>query len=63
MSELNTTKFTILARMRAGLQELNGRPHSPINLENCKLIRMNIKDIYFFGRFCTREELSRYVWR
>ena len=63
MSELNTTKFTILARREAKLRGLNGRPHSPLDPKNRKLIRMGIKDIYFFGRFCTREELSRYVWR
>ena len=56
------SRITPLVRMMASQRELNGRPHLPLNPQNRKLIRPNIKDIYFFGRFCTREELSRYVW-
>lgn len=31
MCELNTNKFTILARREAKLSGLNGRPHNPLD--------------------------------
>ena len=52
-----------LARMKSMLRELNGRPHLPPNTKNRKLIRANIREIYFFGRKSTKEEILRLKWR
>ena len=52
-----------LARMKTMLRELNGRPHLPLNIKNRKLLRSNIREIYFFGRKCTKEEINRLKWR
>lgn len=52
-----------LARMIAMLRKLNGRPHSPLDPKNRKLIRADIRQMYFFGRNPDREEIARLKWR
>lgn len=64
MSEKNEySGLNPLIRMKAWLRELNGRPHLPLNNKNYKLLRSNIREIYFFGRKCTKEEINRLKWK
>jgi len=39
----NSKEFSPFASMIAHLKELNGLPHSPLNLQNRKLVRSNIR--------------------
>lgn len=64
MSEKNKQSgIDPLVRMIAMLRKLDGRPHLSINLENRKLIRADIRQMYFFGRNPDREEIARLKWR
>lgn len=63
MSEINSTKSPLLARAVAYLRELNGRPHLPLNTKNRKLLRSDIREIYFFRRKCSKEDILRLKWK
>lgn len=63
---MKTTETSILERRNMMLKHeatlvLADRRKRQVALR--KLIRFNIKDIYFFGRECSRDDMSRYVWR
>jgi len=44
------------------LRELQGRPHLPIDLRNCKWVYEDIGQIYFFGLRVNRDEILRWKW-
>ena len=39
------------------------RPNPPINRKNNRPLRADIKEIYFFGRKCTKSDIQRFKWR
>lgn len=65
MTENSNEQFQLnpMARMKARLRELNGRPHLPLNPQNRKLIRSDIREIYYFGTKSNKEEITRLKWR